>query len=561
MEPLLEPLLDRPGDLSVLRVLSDALLEQGDPWGEAIQLALDLERTFPGEDAHRLGQRRLARLQTRYGPSWKRRLRAPILHGSWIGFFRGIPSKGSSHESALAALLDGPVASLQYSGEPAVLAWPRRSGLVELEIAGHGEAKNTSRLLGSGLTSLRSMSLPWAGDATLKILEQAPCTSQLEHLQLSVHGGSPVSPPQLERLLKLPLPKLRGLHLIGLELGLPGAERLAAMPWTLERLTLAGANLGVKGTLAFLASRALASVKELSLAQNTMGPLGAAALATCPNLKALVHLNLTSTASGAKSLLPLFESLALPSLKSLMLASCGLKGKALAPFAAAKSKTLGQLTQLDLGGNLMGDDGLTALSKSKALTGLRVLQLSANAIKGPGIAALGKSELLGKVEELALANNKFQNTGARGLAVSKKVGALKVLSLGHNWMGVQGLKALLANPALKSLEEVREGMNNYGPELTRSFAASKTLPFWQLTFGPGATTDELEVLFASPRVATLELLHLSTSAFDDAMAELAIKGPLVKGGTTVRVSSMWCKVTDAGAQKLSSALGNRVFFD
>ena len=96
MEPLLAPLLDRPGDPSVLRVLSDALLEKGDPWGEAIQLSLDLERTFPGEDAHRLGHRRLARLQLRYGASWKRRLRAPIPNAAWLAFFRGIPSKGIS---------------------------------------------------------------------------------------------------------------------------------------------------------------------------------------------------------------------------------------------------------------------------------------------------------------------------------------------------------------------------------------------------------------------------------------------------------------------------------
>src|SRR4051794_37270161 len=109
MEPLLQPLLENPGDPAVLRVLSDALQEQGDPWGEAIRLSLDLESTFPGEEAHRLGHRRLERLQTRYGASWKARLRkpAPGTARAMVGFFRGIPSKVNSSDSQVISLLEG----------------------------------------------------------------------------------------------------------------------------------------------------------------------------------------------------------------------------------------------------------------------------------------------------------------------------------------------------------------------------------------------------------------------------------------------------------------------
>jgi hypothetical protein len=279
-------------------------------------------------------------------------------------------------------------------------------------------------------------------------------------------------------------------------------------------------------------------------------------------LKQLVCLDLTSTASGAKALLPLFESLSLPSLKALVLASCGLKGKALAPFGAAKTKALGQLTLLQLADNLMGDDGLAALSKTKALTSVRVLQLAANAIKGPGLAELGKSALLAPVEELYLAHNKFQNTGAKGLAASKKVGALEVLSLGHNWLGVQGLKAMLANPALRRLSQVQEGMNNYASELARSFVGSKTLKLWTLVLGPDTTTAVLAELLGSPRLATLELLSLTCPAFDDLQVEALVKGPLVKGETTLVVSRTWCnKLSDVGAEKLVGALGARVSFE
>lgn len=564
MEPHLEPLLDHPGDPAVLRVLSDALLERGDPWGEAIRLALDLESTFRGQDAHRLGHRRLSRLQARHGARWSARVRKPLTGPirAPVGFFRAIPSKVNSSDSNIAALLDGPVAWVDFTNTGTALGptWPRRAGIVRVELSQYGNAIDARKLLGPGFTSLTSLSLPFNEEALL-LLEESDWTAQLERLRL--YGNeTAVTPPQLDRLIKLKLPKLRTLELEGLELGLPGAERLAVMPWKLERLTLAAANFGVKGTVLFAASRALATVKALNLSRNTMGPKGAEALATSPNLKQLIALDLSSTASGAKSLAPFFESLALPSLESLTLSSCGLKGKeALEPLGKSKNKTLSQLAELDLDGNLMGDEGLTTLCKSTVLTGLKVLHLRSNAIKGPGMADLGKSVLLGPVEELTLAHNKFQNTGARGLAASKKVGALEVLALGHNWLGVLGLKAILANPALTRLDEVHEGLNNYGNELARSFAKSKTLGLWTLNLGPETTTDVLAELVLAPRLATLELLRLQCQAFDDEMAEALVKGPLGKASTTVLISRVWCRLlTDAGAQKLASVLGERVSF-
>ena len=563
MEPHLKPLLDRPGDPAVLRVLSDALLEQGDPWGEAIRLALDLESTFPGQDEHRRGHRRLERLQARYGASWRARVRPPPPHlvRAPVGFFRAIPSKVNSSDSSLVTLLDGPVAWVDLTDDAAFLVpvWPRRSGIVRIEASQYGNPLNLRMLLGPGFTSLTSLSLPFNGEA-LRLLEESDWTVQLERLRL-YGNATQVVVPQLDRLLNLKLPKLRTLELEGLDLGLPGAERLAGMPWKVERLTLSAANFGVKGTVLFAASKALATVKELSLSRNTMGPKGAEALATSPHLKQLISLDLDSTASGGKSLVPFFEAFALPALKALSLSSCGLKGKAMEPFGHSKNKALSQLTELDLAGNLMGDDGLTALSKSTVLENLKVLHLGGNAIKGPGMADLGKGALLTHVEELTLAHNKFQNTGAKGLAASKKVGALEVLKLGHNWLGVQGLKAILNNPALTRLDEVQEGMNNYGNELARSFVKSKTLALWTLNLGPETTTDVLAQLVVAPRLATLELLRLQCQAFDDELADALVKGPLGNAATTVLISRVWCRLlTDAGAEKLTVALGPRVSF-
>lgn len=53
---------------------------------------------------------------------------------------------------------------------------------------------------------------------------------------------------------------------------------------------------------------------------------------------------------------------------------------------------------------------------------------------------------------------------------------------------------MLKNPALTGLEHVKEGMNNYGPELVRSFVESKTLKLWTLSLGPETTSDALATL-------------------------------------------------------------------
>ena len=94
-----------------------------------------------------------------------------------------------------------------------------------------------------------------------------------------------------------------------------------------------------------------------------------------------------------------------------------------------------------------------------------------------------------------------------------------------------------------------------------ALAKSKTLALWTLNLGPETTTDVLAELVVAPRLGTLELLRLQCQAFDDEMAEALLKGPFSKGSTTLLISRVWCRLlTDAGAQKLTAALGPRVSF-
>lgn len=554
---MLETLLENPGDPSALRVLSDALLEKGDPWGEAIRLALDLEQLTRGEDAEIDGTRKLSRLERRYGPQWKLRVRGPANTTNPIRsnerFFRAVPTHVDSTDSQFPQLIKGPVASLQVFSADALKVLPRPELLVRLMVSFAGSLDAHW----AKLKSLTSLTLPWNGDATLALLEKAPFLARLESLSLQSEQLTLMSPAQLTRLLELPLPKLTSLSLRNVNLdGEPGVAALSTLTWKLKRLSLDHANFGVKGTVAFSKLEQLASLKTLVLSNNAMGPKGAEALVSSPHLTQLIALDVSHTASGGKSLVPLFSGLhAFKNLKALNVSACGLKGKSLAPLAACKAKTLNELM---LSYNLMGDDGLTELSKTKTLTKLRRLMLDNDALKGPGLVSLSKSAMLGTVEELALGHNKFQNTGAKALASSKKVGALREISLGHNWLGVQGLAAMLKNPELRHLEELKEGMNNYAAELPRSFVASKTLPLVHLSLGTEVTTDAMETLLGSPRVATLEWLSIYSSALTDQMAEVLAAGPLAKAKTTVSVSAAWNKLSPVGLATLKTALGERL---
>lgn len=548
MDQLIEVLQDGPCHRDALRVFSDALLERGDPWGEAIRLALDLEQRFPGEPEWISGQRRLRRLQDAYGPSWRRRLVGES--GSpdrWLRFFRAMPVRVEASGGAIT--LPTLIGSLHLSA--AVDGWEGAAKLTELVLQPWG---GVSLGLLAHCTRVTHLSVPFVGDATLAALRSAPFLPKLEALVLTTREATPLSAKHLEALLSLPLPSLHTLELRGLTLGAPGAQLLAGMTWRPRRVRLINAGLGAKGVAAVASAPWLASVRELALAQDTPGATGIEALVASPHLEDLVSLDLSST--PAKMLSPFFADVTWKSLRALTLDGCALKGKLAAPLAKAK---LPQLTVLSLTHSLLGDEGLAELAKTKTLLGLRVLGLRHGGIKGPGLVALGKSTMLGSVEELELDHNKFQNAGAKGLAASKRLGALKELTLGHNWLGVQGLAGILSNPTLR-LERLREGANNYAAQLEKSFVATK-LPLVTLRLGPDTPTASLELLFDAPRTATLEWLDLWCPAFDDVMADRLLAGPLARAKTRLNVSVTWVRnLTPVARAKLEQALGERVSF-
>ncbi|MFO0598404.1 MAG: hypothetical protein U0228_24070 [Myxococcaceae bacterium] len=547
MEKWLEPLREGPGDPKVLRVLADALLERGETaWSEAIQLALDLEHRFPGEDEWIDGHRKLRRLIDAHGARWQTLVWGPAQsHLHRPTFYRGVPTRLSAWGSNPQQWLNGPLGAVDVSPGLDLSKWDGLALVTEFG-ATH---ENVSF---EKLRSVTHLAVRWDPGNIVKRLAAAPFLAQLESLRFSGPHGFEVSAADLDALWSLKLPKLRTVTFEELTLGASGAEVLAAkLPATVVDLSLVNASLGAKGAQAVAHAKWLPSLKALTLARDTLGDKAVTALAAA-QLDGLVSLRLNQVVN-AKTAPPLLER-KWPNLRELSLNGCPFKGKAAGALTELQAP---KLTVLHLGGCALGDDGLAEVAKAK-LPKLRQLNLNANSVKGPGMVALGKSKLLSTVEELWVSHNKFQNTGAKGLADSKHLGSLRELSLGHNWMGSRGLQGILK--AAPKLERVLEGMNNYGAQLERSFAAGEAKSLLVLAAGSDSTTDVLEKLADAKVTATLELLSFMTRAFDDAIAERLVKGPVGSAKTQVVVYLAWCNaLTEKGKQALS-ALGNRVSF-
>ena len=168
-------------------------------------------------------------------------------------------------------------------------------------------------------------------------------------------------------------------------------------------------------------------------------------------------------------------------------------------IALAGSPIVGELTELNLGGNDFGPEGVTALARSPGLTkltalklskvgaeasgaraladalnlaGLTVLDLEGNSIGHEGAAALAGSPHLTKLVELGLGSNEIGDDGARALAESANLAHLTKLSLARSGIGSTGAQALAACPRLAGLTELDLSENPIGPDGALALAES-----------------------------------------------------------------------------------------
>jgi uncharacterized protein (TIGR02996 family) len=183
-------------------------------------------------------------------------------------------------------------------------------------------------------------------------------------------------------------------------------------------------------------------VRKLRLATDSMiTPQEASALAVCPFLarvRALtVRGNLFWNAEGPRVLLgtPYLSGLTELYLGGSVLGRRGAAVLAACPF-------LGNLTVLDLDDGYIGDLGLDALLTAPDLSRLTTLRLGYNQIGNPGVAALLASPRLSNLKELSLAHNRFGPRAAQALADAPHLANLTSLELQGNKIGVRAAEAL-----------------------------------------------------------------------------------------------------------------------
>jgi hypothetical protein len=290
----------------------------------------------------------------------------------------------------------------------------------------------------------------------------SPACASLEELQLDGRDAA-IGSDGVAALTALPL---RALRLSQQRIGGKGALAISRIS-TLRALSIGQDRLGLEGARTLASAPALAGLRELALSRCELQPKGLASLAAAPGLGALRRLELEESVN-AKTLTAMIEGWSLPSLRELSLTG-PLREEGAAQLA--RCKRLGALESLTLQSAGLGDAGAAALSRWS--TRLACVDLRGNGIGPDGMSALAKGPLLAHVRDLDLANNKCGGEGGKHLAEGKWLAHLRRLRLFYNWMGVHGLRAILERTP--EIEKLDLGENNYGAEVFR-VAARGVLP-------------------------------------------------------------------------------------
>ncbi len=157
-----------------------------------------------------------------------------------------------------------------------------------------------------------------------------------------------------------------------------------------------------QGARALADSPFVGSLKELYLQNHEIGDAGAVALAQSKTLEQLTTLNLANNTIHVEGLKALLTA-DLPSLRYLNLAGNKIEGYLLFDIESWNAK--GQLTTLNLSSMELGDEGVEYLARSAALESLTTLILNQNWIRGRAANRLLKSRYLEKLRRIQLEGN------------------------------------------------------------------------------------------------------------------------------------------------------------
>jgi uncharacterized protein (TIGR02996 family) len=189
----------------------------------------------------------------------------------------------------------------------------------------------------------------------------------------------------------------------------------------------------------------------------------------------------------------------------------------------------GQIPEIDLTHNYLGNGCLNLLARATQLTRLESLHLGFNDITDQGLRLLAGIPHLSTLRELYLDDNRQIGTpGVRALADSPYLGRLRHLDLSGNNLSETALRVLINGDSLRQLDSLTLHNNKIGDAGVESLAHSELLkrmlcrsPVLDLSWnniGPVGA----RFLAESPLVEPIETLNLANNVIGDAgLASLA----------------------------------------
>ena len=97
------------------------------------------------------------------------------------------------------------------------------------------------------------------------------------------------------------------------------------------------------------------------------------------------------------------------------------------------STRMKEITWLDLGDNLLGDEGVRELAGCDLLTNVQYLNLSRNGLTDQGLTYLSRSKYLTKLKRLHLKNNSIEGPGIMALFDSETLENLSTFQVHAGW--------------------------------------------------------------------------------------------------------------------------------
>lgn len=372
-------------------------------------------------------------------------------------------------------------------------------------------------------------------DVADKLFETAPLT-EIRLLQVKNDFQKVFSSDALARVL--------GLNLHDSALGVSRIAPLASSPHLgkLRELNLDRAAVRLGGLTALVGAE-MPSLRILRLRKNNLDQRAGELLANAPFISHLTTLEMGGNDIGPDGVTALLGANSL-NLTELDLSTISHRGDELARILAG-SAHLTKLRRLDLATNTLCDNGLEVLLKSPHLAGLMGLRLSDNPLTNAGAFALARSSL--RLHSLDLDRTRVGPDGERALADSDVLCELRSLSLGFGGGPTPTGAELLRSPALAELRSLRliDVMGAKGTPLANTGLAalvesSHLDKLARLDFSNcGIGADGASLLANCPHLASLVELDLSWNQLGDPGAQALLDSPYLVGVRELGLGGAW----------------------